>query len=282
MAEDREPDDETVAEDRPLPVGFAPAWTMAALAATIVLFSVTAAIQAEKGSDVVNLQLCFSLGLAITTYAICRFHLPTRSTSDALGIRQVPVGMIVVAMLIGCAMLLPASWIDDQIERFFPRPSEELADRTAQNLATLPRKIAFAIAAVGLGPIGEDLFFRGALHRAMRRTEAAALTVATTALSFAFFHLDLRVFPIALLGGVVLGLLRERTGSVVVSTAAHIAYNGVITIGMLTGKLKVDVKGPTHLWAAAGLLATVGLTWGLVAWADRNETTRAARARDRD
>ncbi len=280
MSDDREPDD-AVAEDRPLPAVLAPAWTMAALGASLGLFWLTAAARPAKGGDIVNLQLCFSAGLAIVTWGVSRVHLPTRPAADALGLRATPAGVLVLSALAGCALLLPASWLDDRITQLFPRSAEELAARTdAMSFATPARKLAFAFAAMGLGPISEDLFFRGALFRALRRTEAAALSVATTALAFAVFHVDARMFPIALLGGVVLGVLRERTGSVLASTAAHVAYNGVITIGLLAGKLKLETAGPSHALGAAGAAATAGLCWAAIAWARRSPTTLAARARD--
>ena len=129
--DDHEPDEEAAPEDRPLPAGFAPAWTMAALAASLGLFWLTAVIRPEKGGDVVNLQLCFSLGLGIATYGVCRFHMPTRGTAEALGLRRPPLGIVALAVLVGCAMLLPASWIDDRLEQLFPRPAEEIAQRAS-------------------------------------------------------------------------------------------------------------------------------------------------------
>lgn len=281
MADDRDPGDDALAEDRPLSAVFAPAWTMAALVASLGLFWITAALRPAKGGDIVNLQLCFSAGLAAVTWGVTRFHLPTRPVADALGLRRTPAGLLVLSALIGCALLLPASWLDDRLEHLFPRGAEEIAARAdAMSLSTVSRKAAFAVAAVGLGPISEDLFFRGALFRAMRRTEAAALTIATSSLAFAFFHVDARMFPIALLGGVVLGVLRERTGSVLASMTAHVAYNGVITLGLLGGQLKLESAGPSHAVAAAGLAATVGLSWAAIAWAARSAAVADARSRD--
>ncbi|MCC6645779.1 MAG: CPBP family intramembrane metalloprotease [Polyangiaceae bacterium] len=276
-----EPDDDGVPAGRPLPAALAPAWAMAALGASLALFSLTAALRPAKGGDIVNLQLCFSAGLAVVTWGVARFHLPSRPAADALGLRAVPWWVIALSGLIGCAMLLPAAWIDDRIEQLFPRSAEEAAARAeALSLATLPRKIAFAVAAMGLGPVSEDLFFRGAMFRATRRTEAAAMTVASSALAFAIFHVDARMFPIALLGGLVLGVLRLRTGSVLASTTAHVAYNGVITLGLLGGRLRIDSAGPPHALAAAGLAATLALTWAVSAWAQRSAALTLARTRD--
>lgn len=280
MPEDREPDD-VVAEDRPLPAVLAPAWTMAALVASLGLFWITAARSPEKGGDIVNLQLCFSAGLAVVTWAVSRFHLPTRPVADALGVRATPLAVLALSALVGCALLVPASWLDDRITHLFPRGADELAARAdAMSLTTTPRKLAFAVAAVGLGPVSEDLFFRGALFRALRRTEAAALSVATSALAFACFHVDARMLPIALMGGVVLGVLRARTGSVLASLVAHVAYNGVITLGLLGGKLKLETPGPSHAVAAGGAALTAALLWATLAYADRSAEVAAARARD--
>src|SRR5207237_96161 len=76
-----------------------------------------------------------------------------------------------------------------------------------------------------LGPVIEEIFFRGFTYRAFRRRWGAWVSCAATAGIFAAFHMNVMVFfPIFLLG-LFLAFLYEKTGSLVPSIAAHVTHN---------------------------------------------------------
>jgi membrane protease YdiL (CAAX protease family) len=83
--------------------------------------------------------------------------------------------------------------------------------------------------AVGLlGPIGEELIFRGVLYVSIARTRAGADgAIIITAVGWALLHFD---YPWAIqlmlaVGGLLLGAARRATKSVWVPVAMHIVWN---------------------------------------------------------
>ena len=85
------------------------------------------------------------------------------------------------------------------------------------------------VLAVGiLGPIAEELIFRGALHARLAATRLPiAAVIAMLALGWALLHYSYSGGVIALIfgGGLLLGAARWRTGSVVVPILMHIVWN---------------------------------------------------------
>lgn len=77
-----------------------------------------------------------------------------------------------------------------------------------------------------LPAMGEELLFRGALQGLMRPCGSAVAIVAP-ALLFALLHLDLAQGITALAGGLFLGWLAERTGSILPCMALHLVNNTI-------------------------------------------------------
>lgn len=80
-----------------------------------------------------------------------------------------------------------------------------------------------------LAPLIEELFFRGWLFGSLRARFSAVAAILVTAVAFAIVHMDTTgLYPIAVLApGLVLSVIRERTGSVKPAVLAHALYNGV-------------------------------------------------------
>lgn len=83
------------------------------------------------------------------------------------------------------------------------------------------------LAIVILAPLAEELFFRGWLFGALRARLAANGSIFACAFIFAIAHWDgMGLYPIAVfLPGLVLTILRERTGSAKASFMGHAIYN---------------------------------------------------------
>jgi sodium transport system permease protein len=95
----------------------------------------------------------------------------------------------------------------------------------------------FIVVSVG-APVFEELLFRGLLHSTLRARLGQGVALILTALIFALMHdtgqtlHDPRSFPLPIFYlGIVLGLIRERTGSVVPGMAVH-ALNNFIALAM--------------------------------------------------
>ncbi len=101
-----------------------------------------------------------------------------------------------------------------------------------------PWSALFIVLAVVAAPITEELFFRGWLYTGLRSRIGAAVTITLTAILFALAHWEkthlyaLAVFPV----GLVLGHIRERTGSIGATMAFHAGYNGFASVLLLFGR----------------------------------------------
>jgi len=83
-----------------------------------------------------------------------------------------------------------------------------------------------------LGPIAEEVFFRGFVYKAMRGKLGVKVSLLLVGLAFALLHADLVAFlPIFVLG-LLLGFLYEKTGSLIPSFTVHILHNSM-TVSMI-------------------------------------------------
>lgn len=125
---------------------------------------------------------------------------------------------------LGALMLLALSMLesvlpmpkDTPFEKFFAKP------RDAYLLALM---------AVTLGPLVEELFFRGFFYPVAARRWGAGWGVFVTALPFALLHLPQygdawAAGLVILMVGVVCGAVRAATKSVGASFLVHVGYNG--------------------------------------------------------
>lgn len=88
--------------------------------------------------------------------------------------------------------------------------------------------VFFTLLVVVLGPIFEEIIFRGFAYTALRTRCGTPVAMTLTALIFSVVHLNLAAFlPIFFLG-LFLAYLYEKTGSLVPSMTAHVLHNGIM------------------------------------------------------
>jgi membrane protease YdiL (CAAX protease family) len=152
---------------------------------------------------------------------------PGASWSDLFALRPVSPLLLVVALLLGVAVTMPADFLATTIQRFFPLP-KALAAELSQRLEmrSPAHGVALFLVASVLGPFSEELLFRGALFTGLRPHHTPGVAIAATSILFAMTHPLLQfLLPIAVLA-VVLGWLRSASGSLAPSFMMHIGYNG--------------------------------------------------------
>lgn len=94
-----------------------------------------------------------------------------------------------------------------------------------------------------IGPMAEELFFRGVLYPAIRQRTSRGLAQWASAAVFSFVHTNIVGFvPIALLG-YVLANLYERTGSLASSLTVHILHNTLLMSLAMALKGVVSLSG---------------------------------------
>ena len=93
--------------------------------------------------------------------------------------------------------------------------------------------LAYAAVAV-VGPLVEELIFRGLLTAALRRRFGPWRTATATAALFAVAHFIPRVIPAVFLLGLALAFVYERIGSSVPGMLIHCLYNGIALTAAVT------------------------------------------------
>ncbi len=179
--------------------------------------------------------------------ALVRFRLPAAT----LGVRADGWGRGIVVGALGGAFALPLAMAGEAIAvRVFSliegpagaaaRIAAEHADDPIQPIlsalggATLPMAWVLFLLTVVV-PIGEEMFFRGFVYSGVRERWGVSVAVATSALFFAFVHIQVvHGFAIFLLG-VLFALLYERTGSLVPGVVAHGINNLIAVLATLNG-----------------------------------------------
>jgi membrane protease YdiL (CAAX protease family) len=101
----------------------------------------------------------------------------------------------------------------------------------AAGISIIRDPAATAVLTVTIGPIVEELFFRGFLQPCLAAITGAIPAVIVTAIFFAAIHgpATLLQFSCFTITGAAYGLLRLRSGSVAASTLMHSTYNFALT-----------------------------------------------------
>jgi sodium transport system permease protein len=231
----------------------------------------------------------------LVTMQLGGFLLPTLAMLTLFGfdvrrttaLRRPPAVAIVAAVALGVSAWLFAGGL---VMRLLPPP--ESLTRAMQRFIQLgdaPMPLWVVWIVIGLTPaICEELFFRGLVFSGLRRLGAWP-AVLVTALLFGLAHASIyRLMPTFVLG-VILGLLRWRSGSIVPGIVMHATNNALIGtlaqrpdlavwLGMegSTGALPWGpVFGGTALTAAA-----LGALWWSTAAAELRPPVLAERAPD--
>ncbi len=150
------------------------------------------------------------------------------------------------------------------------------ADNLRRSLETLTEglrqtPLTLRLAALAIAPaVCEELFFRGFLQTSLRERLKPSAAVVATALLFGLFHIFVRdglfverLIPSTIMG-ILLGWMRERSGTVLPGMLLHVMHNGLL-IGLVDFQKTLEQYGiglaqQTHLpvmttLACAGLAA---------------------------
>jgi membrane protease YdiL (CAAX protease family) len=250
------------ASARPMTPLLAAMWTFALFALEQVAVSATEAIRPGAMTDVINVCACSLLATSIVVFAMVRVHAREASLRRTLGIVGPAPTHVFLALAAGAGLFPLTAAIDARVIEKWPYTEEEeaLFHKLAE-IPTMHARVALVVTFLVLMPIASELFFRGIVYGELRRAAGATVAIASTALFSASFQ-DPRVMPTALLLGLALAALRERTGTVVSAVLGHLAFCSVEAIPILRGRdPDADVQFPAK-WIVGGaviaLLAVAG------------------------
>lgn len=150
---------------------------------------------------------------------------------DALDVRPVPFAVAVLAITAGLALQFPLSELANALAEVHPTftidEEAQAALRRMVRIDSWAEAIAIPLAIVAIPAVSEELLFRGVLLPGLSRRYGTATGLVLSSLLFGAVH----VMPVAVVyasvAGLVLGLVRLQTGSVLPSIAMHGAFNAV-------------------------------------------------------
>ena len=188
--------------------------------------------EADAGSVLAGTETAVLFAYLLTAAAILLlwFRLRHKPLGEAAGLRRcsgwtaafcafAAVGLFVVLQL--ALALLPEAWMTDYSEYMDVLLSDGL----------LP-----AVSIVLMGPLAEELMFRGVIQTRLARAMPAWIAVVLQAVLFGVTHGTPIQMAYAFLIGLALGFLRSRTGSILPGFAAHVAFNAMNDpLGLLSG-----------------------------------------------
>lgn len=109
-----------------------------------------------------------------------------------------------------------------------------------------------------LTPILEELVFRGIIYRKIRIVCNAQITIIISAVIFSVIHFNIVQCIYALVLGVALGIIVEKTGHLYFSILAHFVANLLAVLRTEIGLLEWSVDGSLLSWIFAIVLFLCG------------------------
>ncbi|NCY17545.1 MAG: CPBP family intramembrane metalloprotease [Actinobacteria bacterium] len=179
-----------------------------------------------------QLPLWFGLGVIPIWFAVKR----GRGVVADLGLRMrsmdIPIGL---AIGVFCQLVMvPVIYL--LLSRIIGVKDVSAAARQLTDRASSPISVVLLFLIVGIGaPIAEEIYFRGMAQGIFGRRLRPMWAVLAAAAFFAATHLQPLQFPALLAFGIVLGLLRWRTGRLGPSIWAHLGFNVVAAASLVFG-----------------------------------------------
>jgi membrane protease YdiL (CAAX protease family) len=253
---------------RPMPPFVAVGWALGATLLFVLLASMTISVRPAAAVDLVSQVACQAGAYLLVIFFILRVHAPDASVRAFLAFRSTNLAFYVLAVLLGAALVAPADALSTAIiHRFPPPPSDDSIFEIFQSVS-LPRKLMMGAAACVVGPILEELLFRGAIWKPLRQSYRGLVTptIVTTALLFGMVHMEWqRAIHVGLIG-LCLGFIRKVSGSIVPSMLVHITFNTIplCAAAILSRPGGPEVDLPVPLWFAASCCFVVAALLGLL------------------
>lgn len=211
-------------------------WGLAVLVVTALSNGVVAMAVAGGSFGLRDDGLVFSAGIVAGSIAGAAFLmmwvLRGRSPREYLALVR-PRGSA-LAVALGLAVVTAAAL--DGISMLIGRPLVPEAWYATFHAARVLPLLLFALVVVA--PIYEEMYFRGFLHRglaASRLGPAGAIAVTALLFSLAHFPEDAWSFAQGLVNGALLGVVRQRSGSIVPCVLVHALLNAKVMLQLALG-----------------------------------------------
>ena len=282
----------TLSSERPLTLTAAIFWFICATFGTFVLLFATRSLWANAATGNANLGLvgavvCQAAVYVFTIVVVARVHLGNRTLLHALSFRKTHVGFYFIGALLGVCLQAPAEVLLRLVDLVAPVAQETLRLQAEMlRMDSTVSRIMIPFVAMGLGPLVEEMLFRGVLFAGMRRCYGVCGAVIIATVLFAAAHASVRLaLPLLIVGG-VLTYLRAASGSLWPSLVAHTTYNAVPVVALAAGWMRFpegfrEDPDPFPLFLSfGGVLASVLLVALVIILSRRSELALRARIED--
>ncbi len=254
-------------------------WTFVVTFLFLALLAVVWAVREGSKNDLVTSFSCQAIAYSLGLFLILRVYAPERSIRDFLALRPTSWPLYPIAILLGVAITLPADALYEIISKKYPALEPDTLTQVFHE-SSIARRIAIGFVLAGAGPFLEEVFFRGALFRPLKRSVAPLQVAVLTGMLFAVVHLEWQTFASIFILGTCLGLLRAWSGSLAVSILVHASFNGVALANLVResgGAEPLRYSNAMILISAVVSIALMIIAYGI---ASKGET--AGRAREVD
>jgi membrane protease YdiL (CAAX protease family) len=144
-----------------------------------------------------------------------------------------------VAVALGVGLNVVASLLREVIERITPTSDAEKAFQETLLRHDSASKVIILFLVIGVvGPLWEELFYRGVLFEFLERHVGSTVAVWFSSLTFTLTHAAYRDWLPLLLVALGLGYLRQRASALLPSALLHITFNCMTLLALVFGEGK--------------------------------------------
>jgi membrane protease YdiL (CAAX protease family) len=239
---------------------------MVALFCMVVLLGLASSFNSELASDQVSLGALSAVSFLLVTAALLARYPGGARLREAVGARPLQPMLLPLSLVIGLLAQAPAERLRDLVFKLFRDQSQ--SEPVGLVLASHSRleSMALVLVLVGLVPFAEEVFFRGAIYGALRRSSySAQVSALVSAIGFTLAHVNLQLLiPIGFVA-LILSFLRASAGSLYPSLVAHMAFNALPVVTSMNRWTFIEEWSKSHSeYLLAALLVTLCMYFVIV------------------
>lgn len=178
--------------------------------------------------DILNYEFVMLIVRSINTYLITYliFYFKLRNLPDADKIEEKPLNykqlirIFLIMYTLSSLITVIVNQLFHYLEIYILNRNVNILDATGSNSNIIVSLIFFVL----IGPIAEEIFFRGLLLNKLRDYGNENAIIATAVL-FGLFHSTLVQFSFSIFLGVILAYITIKTGTIKYSVGLHILFN---------------------------------------------------------
>lgn len=265
----------------PATISLALGWTLGAAFLLSLLLSASVAYRPSSATDVVQLGGIEALVFVLSVMWVLRVHGGDGPLGPSLGLRPTHPALLALGLFLGFALHFPAEFVDALVQRFLPESGDQIAAEAALLSVGTPTRFFLVLLVIAcVGPFVEELFFRGALFGALRRSHSLGATTAVVSVCFVVGHLNVHRWPALALVAFAITYVRAVSGSLLPALALHVSFNGVTVLAFAGGAPALGLPRIEPIPVAIGSLAAAGLILTVRYVAMHAAVARRGRAED--